>query len=74
MFGLMFARGGGEQEDAPIGDAADDAAGIEDEGAGCAGDSVRRVRWGKGDWGEGEVGGWERAAGRCWMDRARRTL
>lgn len=74
MFGLMFARGGGEQEDAPIGDAADDAAGVEDKGAGCAGDSVRRVRLG---WRGGGRERWEvgrGAAGRCWVDWGRRTL
>lgn len=47
MSGLMFTRGAREQEDAPIGNAADDAAGVEDEGTGCAGDSRRCVRWGE---------------------------
>lgn len=40
--GLMFVSGAGEQEDAPVGDAADDAAGPEHDSAGCAGDSKRR--------------------------------
>lgn len=35
----LFARGLREHEDAPVGDAADDAAGGEDDVAGCAGDS-----------------------------------
>lgn len=61
MFGLMLALGLGEQEDAPIGDAADDAAGVEDKGAGCAGDSVGRVRWGRG---VGERERWEVGRGR----------
>ena len=46
MAGLMFVSGAGEQEDAPVGEAADDAAGVEDNGAGCAGDSSGGdVRW-----------------------------
>jgi len=40
MFLLVFLDGFGEEERAPVGEAADDAAGGEDEGAGCAGDSV----------------------------------
>jgi hypothetical protein len=37
--GALFARGLGEEEGAPVGDATDDAAGLEDDVAGCAGDS-----------------------------------
>ena len=38
--GACFARGFGEQEGAPVGDAADDTAGGEDDVACCAGDSA----------------------------------
>ncbi len=36
---LVLAVGLGEEEGAPVGNAADYAAGVEDEGAGCFGDS-----------------------------------
>ena len=39
VFGALFARRLGEQEGAPIADAADYAAGGEDDVASCAGDS-----------------------------------
>lgn len=82
MSGLMFARGAREQEDAPVGDAANNAARVEDNGAGCAGDSRRSVvRWagrmaGSG-WGMGNgEGQWlnGKAEGRCRIDWGRRTL
>ena len=44
VFGALFSRGLGEQEGAPVADAADYAAGGEDDVAGCAGDSGRDVR------------------------------
>lgn len=37
---LMLADRFGQEEGAPVCDTADDAAGVEDEGAGCAGDSL----------------------------------
>jgi hypothetical protein len=39
VFGALFSRGFGEEEGAPVADAAYDAAGGEDDVAGCAGDS-----------------------------------
>ena len=39
--GLVFPHGFCEQVGAPVGEAADDAIGGEDEGAGGAGDSVK---------------------------------
>lgn len=38
--GALFASGFGEEEGAPVGDAADDAAGGENDVAGCLSDSV----------------------------------
>ena len=40
--GSLLSGGFGEEEGSPIGDAADDAAGAEDNVAGCFGDSVKR--------------------------------
>lgn len=39
VLGLMLSRSLGKTEDAPVLDASDCAAGLEDEGACCAGDS-----------------------------------
>ena len=40
VYGLELAGGLGEEESAPVGDAADDAFALEDEFAGGLGDSV----------------------------------
>lgn len=37
--GLVFRRGSGQTEDAPVGESADYAAGAQDEGAGITGDA-----------------------------------
>lgn len=44
MSGLMFVHRAGEQEDAPVGYAAYDAAGIENYGASHDGDSMKEGR------------------------------
>ena len=84
VFGALFPRGFGEEEGAPVRDSADDAAGGEDEGAGCAGDSVRGgvLDGGGGGWMGGLEGGTDslisemprpgrtwRMLELCWMGR-----
>ena len=43
--GALFAGGFGKEEGAPVGDSSDDAAGGEDDVAGCFCDSGSWVRW-----------------------------
>lgn len=61
---LVDGDGLGEGEDAPVGEAADDAAVAEDEGAYCLGDSNSNVRgvclrWGSRLGGEVKLMGWD---------------
>ena len=45
VFSALLSRWFGEQEGAPVGDASNYAAGVEDDVAGCAGDSGKMLEW-----------------------------